>query len=120
MGRKLRIGLIGMGRIGKLHGSNIQNLVKDAEIVLAADPYLNDQTLEWAQGVGIPRCTKDVEEIFSSPDVDVVFICSSTDTHAEYIIRAAKAGKDIFCEKPIATDLGQIREATESVSKLGV
>jgi len=49
MGRKLRIGLIGMGRIGKLHGSNIQNLVKDAEIVLAADPYLNDQTLKWAQ-----------------------------------------------------------------------
>ena len=120
MGRKLRIGLIGMGRIGKLHGSNIQNLVKDAEIVLAADPYLNDQTLEWAQSVGIPRCTKDVEEIFKGPDVDAVFICSSTDTHAEYIIRAAKAGKDIFCEKPIATDLGQIREATETVSRMGV
>ena len=120
MERKLRIGLIGMGRIGKLHGSNIQNLVKDAEITLAADPYLNDQTMEWAQSVGIPRCTTDVEEIFSSPDVDAVFICSSTDTHAEYIMRAAKAGKDVFCEKPIATDIGQIRKATETGIQMGV
>ena len=120
MNKKLRIGLIGMGRIGKLHGSNIQNLVKDAEIVLAADPYLNDQTLDWAQSVGIPRCTKDVEEIFSSPDVDAVFICSSTDTHAEFIMRAAKAGKDIFCEKPIATDILQIRKATETCIQMGV
>lgn len=69
--------------------------------------------LEWAKGVGIPRCTKNVEDIFSSPDVDAVFICSSTDTHAEYIMRAAKAGEDVFCEKPIATDIGQIRRAAE-------
>ncbi|HAL59146.1 MAG TPA: inositol 2-dehydrogenase, partial [Sarcina sp.] len=101
MGKKLRIGLLGAGRIGNLHGTNIQNFVPDAEVVIVADPFMNEQMEAWAKSIGIARCSKDPEDVFSADDVDAVFICSSTNTHAEFMIRAAKAGKHIFCEKPI-------------------
>ncbi|MGI6117018.1 MAG: inositol 2-dehydrogenase [Bilifractor sp.] len=120
MSKKIRIGLLGGGRIGKLHGTNLQNSVPDAEVVILADPFLNDAMEAWAKSIGIPKCTKDPEEVFSSPDVDAVFICSSTNTHAEFIMKAAAAGKDIFCEKPIHTDIPKIKEALAAVDKAGV
>ena len=120
MGKKLRIGLLGGGRIGKLHGTNIQNFVPDAEVTILADPFMNADMEAWAAGIGIPKCTKDPDEVFASNDVDAVFICSSTATHAEFIIKAAQAGKHIFCEKPIHTDVSKIKEALEAVEKAGV
>ena len=120
MGKKLRIGILGGGRIGKLHGTNIQNFVPDAEVVILADPFLNDAMEEWAKSVGITKCTKDPEEVFASDEVDAVFICSSTDTHADFMIKAAAAGKHIFCEKPIHTEIARIKEALDAVEKAGV
>ncbi len=120
MSDNIRIGLLGAGRIGKLHGTNLMNHVPGAEIVIVADPFMNEAMEEWAKGIGIPKCTKDPEEVFSSPDVDAVFICSSTNTHADFIIRAAKAGKDIFCEKPIHYEIPKIKEALAAVEEAGV
>ena len=120
MGKKLRIGILGGGRIGKLHGTNIQNFVPNAEVVILADPFLNDAMEEWAKSVGITKCTKDPEEVFASDEVDAVFICSSTDTHADFMIKAAAAGKHIFCEKPIHTEIARIKEALDAVEKAGV
>ena len=120
MAEKLRIGMLGGGRIGKLHATNIQNLVQDAEVVILADPFMNEAMEEFAKGIGIPKCSKDPADVFNSPDVDAVFICSSTDTHADFIIQAANAGKDIFCEKPIHTDVKKINEALAAVEKAGV
>lgn len=120
MGEKLKIGMLGMGRIGKLHAANIQNFIPDAEIVIAADPYFDEEGIRWAEEIGIKKCTRETDEVFSDPEVDAVFICSSTDTHAEFIIRAARAGKQIFCEKPIHTDIAKIREALGEVKKANV
>lgn len=117
---KLRIGLLGGGRIGKLHGTNIQNSIPDAEVTVVADPFMNADMEEWAKSIGIPKCTKNADEVFADPDVDAVFICSSTDTHADFIMKAAKAGKDIFCEKPIHTDIPKIKEAIASADEAGV
>ena len=117
---KVRVGLLGAGRIGKLHGTNLMNYVPDAEVTVVADPFMNEDMKAWATSIGIPKCTKDAEEVFADPDVDAVFICSSTDTHAEFIIKAAKAGKDIFCEKPIHTDISKIKEALAVVEDCGV
>jgi myo-inositol 2-dehydrogenase/D-chiro-inositol 1-dehydrogenase len=75
---------------------------------------------EWANSIGITRCTKDPDEVFNAPDVDAVFICSSTNTHADFIIRAAAAKKDIFCEKPIAVEIPKIKEALDAVDAAGV
>lgn len=118
--KEIQIGLLGGGRIGKLHGTNLQNEVPGVHVAALADPYLNEAMEEWAAGVRIPFCTKDPEDIFCNPDIDAVFICSSTNTHADFIVRAAEAGKDIFCEKPIATEIGEIHRALDAVERAGV
>ncbi len=120
MAKKVRIGMLGAGRIGKLHATNLVNAVPDAEVVMIADPFMNEATEEWAKGLGVTNVTKDSEAVFTNPDVDAVFICSSTDTHAEFIVKAAEAGKHIFCEKPIATDIKVIEDALAAVDKAGV
>jgi myo-inositol 2-dehydrogenase/D-chiro-inositol 1-dehydrogenase len=120
MSDKLRIGLLGGGRIGKLHGTNVQNFIPNAEIVVLADPFMNDDMEAWAKSIGIPKCTKDPDEVFSDSNVDAVMICSSTATHAEFMIKAANAGKHIFCEKPIHTEVAKIKEAIAAVEKAGV
>ncbi|MCB6367279.1 inositol 2-dehydrogenase [Intestinibacillus massiliensis] len=120
METKVRIGLIGAGRIGKLHGENLAHAVPSVDLVAVADPFMNDATRAWAEGMGIQSCYEDPEKVFSDPSIDAVFICSSTNTHAEFIMRAAKAGKHIFCEKPIDTNLDKIREALAAVEQAGV
>lgn len=120
MNRTLRIGLLGTGRIGKLHAENVQNFIPNAEIVIAADPFMTPEMEAWAKSIGIEKTSKEPEDVFSSPEVDAVMICSSTDTHAEFIIRAAKAGKHIFCEKPIHTDIAEIKKALAAVEEAKV
>ena len=118
--KKVRIGLLGAGRIGKLHGENLAHSVPEAELYAVADPFMNDATRAWAANMGIEKCYDDPEKIFSDPTIDAVFICSSTNTHAEFIIRAAKAGKHAFCEKPIDTKLDKIQEALDAVKEAGI
>lgn len=118
--KKVRIGLLGAGRIGKLHGENLAHSVPAAELYAVADPFMNDATRAWAADMGIEKCYDDPDMIFNDPTIDAVFICSSTNTHADFIIRAAKAGKHAFCEKPIDTNLDRIREALDTVEKAGV
>lgn len=118
--KKVRIGLLGAGRIGKLHGENLAHAVPEAELYAVADPFMNDDTRAWAADMGIAHCYDDPEYIFGDPTIDAVFICSSTNTHAEFIMRAAQAGKHIFCEKPIDTDLKKIEQALLAVEKAGV
>jgi myo-inositol 2-dehydrogenase/D-chiro-inositol 1-dehydrogenase len=118
--KKVKVGLIGAGRIGKLHGTNLAHSVAAAELYAVADPFMNDATREWAEELGVRYVYDDPEEILSDPDIEAVFICSSTSTHADLIKRAAKAGKNIFCEKPIDVKLDVIREALDAVEKAGV
>lgn len=120
MAKKVKIGVLGAGRIGKLHITNLCQSVDDAEVVAVADPFLNDETIAWCNSLGIQNCTKEADDVFANKDIDAVFICSSTNTHAEFIMKAAAAGKHIFCEKPIHTDLSKIREALDAVEKAGV
>jgi myo-inositol 2-dehydrogenase/D-chiro-inositol 1-dehydrogenase len=118
--KELRIGLIGGGRIGKLHGRNINTSVPGAKVVCLAETMLNDGHKAWAAEVGIPKVTKDPADIMNDKDIDAVFICSPTDTHADFIIEAARKGKHIFCEKPIHTNIQKIKEALAEVDKARV
>ncbi|MDR1445766.1 MAG: inositol 2-dehydrogenase [Treponema sp.] len=117
---EVRIGLIGAGRIGKLHGDNLTRFVTGARVEALAEIRLQDEQRAWAEKNGIKKIHGDPVEIWKDPDIDAVFICSSTDTHADFIIQAARAGKHIFCEKPIHTDVQKIKEALEEVKKAGV
>jgi myo-inositol 2-dehydrogenase/D-chiro-inositol 1-dehydrogenase len=103
----LGIGLIGAGRIGTLHARNIN----DAEgcRVTAIYDERNSSATELAAAVGGQVCDS-AAELVANPDVDAVFICSSTDTHVEMVGLTARAGKAIFCEKPIDLDVARVQE----------
>jgi myo-inositol 2-dehydrogenase/D-chiro-inositol 1-dehydrogenase len=116
----MKVGIIGAGRIGKVHAKNISMFVPEIEIKTIADPFMNGQTEEFAKKCGIPNVTKDANDILNDPEIDAVLICSSTDTHSKYIIEAAKAGKHIFCEKPIDYDLKKVHEAIDAAKNAGV
>lgn len=118
--KEIRIGMLGFGRIGRLHAANLSRAVPGAKLLAVADPYLNDEGVAYAQTLGVSRCSKDEQDIFGADDIDAVFICSPTSTHPDFICRAAAAGKHIFCEKPIGLKLDEIDRALKAVEAAGV
>jgi len=116
---RLHIGIVGAGRIGKVHAETVAFGLPEARIVSITDVN-RDAAVQLADRCGIPAVATSSEEIFADPRVDAVLICSSTDTHAGLVSQAARAGKHIFCEKPIALDLAKIDAALEAVAQAGV
>ena len=117
--KTLRFGVIGAGRIGKIHAENLATRIPGVEVVAIADIDLKSAQ-DLAQRLHIPAALTDYHAILSDPSIDAVAICSSTDTHARIVIEAAAAGKHIFCEKPIDHDLAKIDAALEAVQKAQV
>jgi myo-inositol 2-dehydrogenase/D-chiro-inositol 1-dehydrogenase len=109
------VGIIGAGRIGKVHTTSICNIVKNARIKTIADPFMNEETAKWAESMGVPNTTKDYKEILADPEIDAVLICSSTNTHSPISVEAIKAGKHVFCEKPIDHDIEKIKEVIDAL-----
>jgi myo-inositol 2-dehydrogenase/D-chiro-inositol 1-dehydrogenase len=116
---KMNVGVIGAGRIGKVHAENLALRIQETNVVAIADVVLS-AAQETGTRLNIPMVTADTLEVIQSPEVDAVIICSATDTHTEIIIEAAKAGKHIFCEKPIDLSLKRIDEALAAVEAAGV
>ncbi len=116
---KLRIGLIGAGRIGRLHAEHLAYRLKDAELVSVSDVYI-ESAKRCAEEFGIGKYFRDYQDVLSDSNIDAVVISSPTDTHAEIIEAAARAGKHIFCEKPIALDIDQIDRALKAVEEAEV
>ena len=114
----LKIGLIGAGRIGRLHAEHLASRIPSAELVMVTDVF-EKAARECAERYAIPY-TQDYHAVLDRPDIQAVVICSSTDTHARIIEEAAQAGKHIFCEKPIALDLSTIDRALDAVAHAGV
>jgi myo-inositol 2-dehydrogenase/D-chiro-inositol 1-dehydrogenase len=115
----LRFGIIGAGRIGRLHAENLANCLPGAEVLSIADVNLQ-AAQETAARLKIPTVTADYREILDEAAIDAVVICSSTNTHTQIIQESAAAGKHIFCEKPIDYDLKRIDETLAAVAKAGV
>lgn len=115
----VRVGVIGAGRIGKIHAANLATRVQGAEVAAIADVNLQAAN-ELAEKLHVTCVTSDFQQIMNDKNIDAVAICSSTDTHASLMIEAAKAGKHIFCEKPISQNLATIDSAIEAVKKAGV
>ncbi|MBN2154650.1 MAG: inositol 2-dehydrogenase [Candidatus Lokiarchaeota archaeon] len=117
--QKIVAGIIGAGRIGKIHAENIMNHIENAYIKTIADIKI-DHLKKWAENLRISHLTTDYREILEDPEIQVVIICSSTDTHVKFITEAAKAGKHIFCEKPIDFEVSRIKDALNAVKDAGV
>ena len=115
----MKLGLIGAGRIGKLHAELLAAHVPEAEIKTVAEIYI-DGVKEWANQHRISNLTTDYTDILNDAEIEAVLICSSTETHARLITESADAGKHIFCEKPIDFDIEKINQALTSVKAAGV
>jgi myo-inositol 2-dehydrogenase/D-chiro-inositol 1-dehydrogenase len=117
--KKLRIGIIGAGRIGRVHAESLAFRIPEAAPSAIAD-INGDAAQEVAERCGIPRVATDSKEILNDPAIDAVLICSPTETHANLIVGAARAGKHVFCEKPIDHSLSNIDRALQEVKRSGV
>lgn len=93
---KIRLGIIGFGRIGKIHFENISYRFPDVEVVAIADPLIKREE----SGLKKSYDVLTAEALLTREDIQAVLICTPTDTHADFIELAAKNGKHIFCEKP--------------------
>lgn len=115
--KSIKTGIIGVGRIGKIHLENIQQRFPDVEIKLVADPsaeaadYVKSRNLSF---------TNDYKDLIRDPDINTVVICSPTDMHAEMVELAAQSGKHIFCEKPLDLSLERVLKTLEIVERSGV
>jgi myo-inositol 2-dehydrogenase/D-chiro-inositol 1-dehydrogenase len=115
----LTVGLIGGGRIGRLHAEHLSCRISQARLLKITD-VIESEAQACAQRFGIPEWGTDSQELISRPEIQAVVICSPTETHAELIGAAAAAGKQVFCEKPIDVDLARIDQTLQAVSKAGV
>ena len=107
----MRFGVIGAGRIGKIHGGNIAKHA-DCSVALVADA---DAGAAAALAAATGGKVGSIDDIMAAKDIDAVSICSPTDTHADIIERAAKANKAIFCEKPVDLSVARVRACLEVV-----
>ncbi len=107
------IALFGAGRIGKVHSVNISEH-KETRLYSVIDPYLEGAT-KLAEKHGAKVQT--TEEALADPNIHGVLIASATDTHADLVEQAARAGKAIFCEKPVHLDIKRVRQCLEIVKE---
>jgi myo-inositol 2-dehydrogenase/D-chiro-inositol 1-dehydrogenase len=119
MADRIRVGLIGAGRIGRRHARTLASLIPNAELAVIADAS-SDAAREAAGSVRVEKWTTDPYAVISDESIKAIVVASSTDTHSPFIIAAARAGKDVFCEKPIALDLEATDAALDAVEQAGV
>ena len=113
---KLKIGIIGAGRIGNVHAQSITYAIPEAEVAAVTD-VKEEMARALAEKYGIPKYGSDYHMILSDPEIDAVMVCSPTPTHAEISIAAMEAGKHVFCEKPVDMTIEKIRATAEAAER---
>jgi myo-inositol 2-dehydrogenase/D-chiro-inositol 1-dehydrogenase len=116
--KTLNVAVAGLGRIGKIHLKNLARNFSEIKVVAVMDVL--DTSRAIAEEYGVPVFVKSYDELLAVPDLDAVIICSPTDTHADYVVKAAQSGKQVFCEKPLDLSLERVREVLEIVQSSGV
>jgi len=111
------VGVIGAGRIGRMHTENLVHRIRGAEVKAVASPHLDEG---WAEGLGIPIRSTDNSAVFDDTEIVAVVITASSGKHSELIQQAAAKGKHVFCEKPVGFDEGPIEEAIAAAKAAGV
>lgn len=114
MNKKCRIGVLGAGRIGKIHSENIKFHLPHFELVAIADPNLD---LNWAENLCVPFLSKNSSDVINHSEIDAIIVASPSNQHIEHINGAINAGKAIFCEKPIGIDEQEITSTLDLISQ---
>jgi len=116
---KLPVGVIGLGRMGRIYADAIAHRISNARLVAIAD-VVEGVVQEQAELLEVPFATTDYRELLARPEVEAVFVISPTSTHREVVTEAARAGKAIFCEKPIALTLAETDAIAGALEQAGV
>jgi predicted dehydrogenase len=118
-----QVGIIGAGFIGRFHARGIHGLIRmglvDARYVAVCD-RVAERAREFARIADLDFWTTNPDELIASPEVDTVYVCTPTGEHKELVLKAAAAGKHVFCEKPLARTLADARQMHEAVRGAGV
>jgi myo-inositol 2-dehydrogenase/D-chiro-inositol 1-dehydrogenase len=114
----IKIGILGIGRIGRIHLENLCTRIPGVKVLAAMNP--SEAGRKFAERFNVPLVTSNADEVINHPDIDAILICTSTNVHADYVIQAARAGKAIFCEKPLDLSLEKVRETLQVVKESGV
>ena len=115
--KQVKIALVGMGRIGKIHFKNIQHQLAGAEIVAVADLRYDTALKEIYNGI---LFSENPDEVITLPEVDAILICTPTSSHAALIEKGIQSGKHIFCEKPMDLSLEKTTTLSEMAKEAGV
>ena len=100
---RLRVGIAGLGRMGRRHAENLARRVPQAELVAACDPSPDERA--WAERhLDVARCYSEYSEMLAQPDLEAVFLVTPTTLHAQQIVDALRARKHVFSEKPLSLD----------------
>jgi len=111
------VGIIGLGRIGRIHLKNLCTQINGVMVIGAMNPSADGR--DFAAGFNLPIVTDNADELIHHPAIDAILVCTPTDLHADYVVRAAKAGKAVFCEKPIDLSLERVRKTLALVEQAG-
>ena len=116
MSGRLRIGIAGLGRLGRHHAENLAQRIPRAGLVAACSTVADE--LAWAKSaLGVPRVHGKYEDLLADRDVQAVFIVTPTALHPEQIVAALQAGKHVFCEKPLSLELADCRRVEAEAAK---
>jgi scyllo-inositol 2-dehydrogenase (NAD+) len=117
--RKLGVGVLGVGEMGKRHAENLRRLVPEARLVAVADPF-PERARQTAGELEIEKYFTSLEDLLACKEVDTMVITTPDKFHAAAITATARAGKNIFCEKPIALKMADAEVAVAEVTKTRV
>ena len=113
---RLRVGIAGLGRLGRRHAENLARRIPRAELAAACSPV--DEELAWAKdALGVQQLHRGYAELLADREIDAVFIVTPTSFHADHIIAALQAGKHVFCEKPLSLELADCQRVEAEAAK---
>lgn len=116
--KKIKVGIIGVGRMGQIHLDNLCLKFPDVEVVAISD--VMEESKKFADQYGVDKFYKNCNDLIADSEVEAVVICSPTDQHADNIMTAARAGKDVFCEKPMDLSFETVKKVLRVVEETGV
>jgi inositol 2-dehydrogenase len=118
MTNKLKVGLIGLGRLGSVYGSHLAHHVPNADLSAVSDAN-GSLAKSFAKKYDVKKWYQNYNDLIADNEVDAVAVITPTSTHKEVVIEALKAGKATFCEKPISISLNEAEQILSTVEKTG-
>jgi scyllo-inositol 2-dehydrogenase (NAD+) len=117
--KRLNVGVIGLGRLGRVYARDLAGRIPETRLVAVADP-LGNLAQEVAEEFDVAKSFTDPLALIDEPTVDAIVIVTPTHLHREHVIAAANSGKPTFCEKPPALSLAEVQQMKDAIAKSGV